>query len=100
MGLPMDDSELGYLQWRTSDHRGFAFLFWDGERDKMEAQSRISQQRSAVGHSDVELGGRREGLDTANGAQTNSLRTCVATVDYGFCYPVNRSFPLCHPLTL
>ena len=21
-------------------------------------------------------------------------------VDYGFCYPVNRSFTLCHPLTL
>ena len=20
-------------------------------------------------------------------------------VDYGFCYTVNRSFPLCHPLT-
>ena len=22
------------------------------------------------------------------------------SVDHGFCYPVNRSFTLCHPLTL
>ena len=31
-------------------------------RDKMEAQIQIPQQRSAMGHSDVEVGGRREGL--------------------------------------
>ena len=29
------------------------------ESDKMEAQIRISQQRSAVGHSDVKVGGRK-----------------------------------------
>ena len=23
-----------------------------------------------------------------------------ANVEYGFCYPVNRSFTMCHPLTL
>ena len=32
------------------------------KRDNMEAQIRIPQQRSAVGYSDVEVGGRREGL--------------------------------------
>ena len=36
----------------------------------MEAQIRIPQQKSAVGCSDVEMGGRREGLDTACGTRT------------------------------
>ena len=35
------------------------------ERDKMEAQIRIPQKKSAVGYPDVAVGGRREGLDTA-----------------------------------
>ena len=35
------------------------------ERDKMDAQIRIPQQRCAEGYSDVEVGGRREGLDIA-----------------------------------
>ena len=37
-----------------------------GERDKMETQVRVSQQRSAVRHLHVEVGRREEGLDTSN----------------------------------
>ena len=29
-----------------------------------------------------------------------SLTCTSSSVDYGFCYPVNRSFTVCHPLTL
>ena len=39
-------------------------------RYTMEALIRIPQQRSAVRHHDVEVGGRRERLDTAYGTRT------------------------------
>ena len=41
-----------------------------GERDKVEAQIRIPQQRGAVGCPSVEVGGRRAGLDAAYGTRT------------------------------
>ena len=30
----------------------------------------------------------------------NAAVTGLTDVDYGFCYPVNRSFTMCHPLIL
>ena len=80
-GENVDDYELGY---RGSGHEGLSIYSGmenhvmvaeqkrtghekrSSERDKMEAQIRIPQQRSAVGYSDVEMGGRRGGLDTAS----------------------------------
>ena len=41
-----------------------------GQRDKMEALIGFSQHESAVGFFDVEVGGRRERLDTAFGTRT------------------------------
>ena len=36
---------------------------------------------------------------TISTAIVTSLFVCTVPVDYGFCYPVNRSFTVCHPLT-
>ena len=84
-GQILDDYELVYLSWRGSDHEGFALYSGmenhvmvaerqrmgyeqgPGKRDKMEAQMWVSQQTSAAGQSDVEVGGKRERLDTAYG---------------------------------
>ena len=40
------------------------------EHDKMEAQFVLHNRGAQVGYSDVKVGGRREGLDTADGAGT------------------------------
>ena len=45
------------------------------QRHTMEVQIRIPQQRSAVEHADVELGGRRERLDTAHGTRVGPQGT-------------------------
>ena len=39
---------------------------------EMEAQSRVPQQTSTVGHTDGEMGGRRQRLDTTHDANTTS----------------------------
>ena len=69
-----------FLGWRTTTwwRNRSALGHEDGpdERDKMETQVRVPQQRSAVGYSDVEVGGRRKRLDTAHGTRTAPQGRC------------------------
>ena len=68
------------LRWRTTswwwNRIAWGLEKGPDERDTMEAQIRIPQQRSAGGCSDVEVGGRREGLDTAYGTRTAPQGGC------------------------
>ena len=71
------------LGWRTTSwwwkSRARGMKKGQSERGKMEAQIRIPQQRSAVGYSDVEVGGcREEGLVAAHGTRTAPQGGCDA----------------------